>query len=79
MLPHEVPLLQEKRRIQKAALICNFVDREEERPALGPKDFLLLPMITQTEDANQSAKQTGKRRYNIVCHLILVVVLHILY
>ncbi|KAF3437205.1 hypothetical protein FNV43_RR19958 [Rhamnella rubrinervis] len=62
LFPHEVLLLQEERRIQKAALICNFVDREWERPAIGPKDFLLSPMITHTEDTNQSAKQTRKRR-----------------
>ncbi|KAK9118572.1 hypothetical protein Scep_016665 [Stephania cephalantha] len=43
LLPHEVPLLQAARRLQKVALISNFVDREEERPALGPGDFLPLP------------------------------------
>lgn len=66
MLPHEVPLLQEARRKRKAALICNFVDREGERPALCPKDFFPLPMISHTEDVNQTTKQTGKQRYNIV-------------
>lgn len=63
LLPQEVPLLQEARRIQKAALVCNFVDREAERPALGPKDFLPIPMITSTEDVNHASKQTRKLRY----------------
>ncbi|XP_048329657.2 uncharacterized protein LOC107418690 isoform X2 [Ziziphus jujuba] len=62
LLPQEVPLLQEARRIQKAALIRNFVDREDERPALGPKDFLPLPMITSEKDVNHTSKQTGKLR-----------------
>lgn len=65
LLPQEVPLLQEARRIQKAALIRNFVDREDERPALGPKDFLPLPMITSEKDVNHTSKQTGKLRYMV--------------
>lgn len=43
LFPNEVPLLQEARKIQKAALISNFVDRESERPALGPTDFRPRP------------------------------------
>ncbi|KAL8478676.1 hypothetical protein ACS0TY_030526 [Phlomoides rotata] len=39
LFPTQVPLLQSARKIQKVALISNFVDRESERPALGPKDF----------------------------------------
>lgn len=41
MRPHEVHLAQEARKIQKAALLNNFADREAERPALGPDDFLI--------------------------------------
>ncbi|KAM5570451.1 myb-like protein L [Rosa sericea] len=41
LFPDEVPLLREEKRIRKTALIRNFVDREKERPALGPNDFLL--------------------------------------
>ncbi|KAK8324543.1 hypothetical protein V6Z11_A12G309400 [Gossypium hirsutum] len=57
--PEEVPLLQEARKIRKAALISNFVDRESERPALGPNDFnIQLPMITAT---SEPSKEKGKR------------------
>ncbi|KAL6183265.1 hypothetical protein ACLB2K_044676 [Fragaria x ananassa] len=41
LFPDEVPLLREEKKIRKTALIRNFVDREKERPALGPNDFLL--------------------------------------
>nr|XP_023919208.1 uncharacterized protein LOC112030773 isoform X2 [Quercus suber] len=65
LLPHEVPMLKEARRIQKAALISNFVDREVERPALGPSDFLPLPMIgsiSEPENKNSCSKQKGRLR-----------------
>ncbi|PON35931.1 Octamer-binding transcription factor [Trema orientale] len=62
LLPDEVPLLQAAKRIQKAAFIANFVDRESERPALCPSDFGPLPMITSSEGINHSKKQTGKPR-----------------
>ncbi|KAF8390043.1 hypothetical protein HHK36_024564 [Tetracentron sinense] len=65
LLPHEVPLLQAARKIQKAALISNFVDREAERPALGPCDFLPLPgtnSITEYEKGNASGKENKKSR-----------------
>lgn len=68
LLPHEVPMLKEARRIQKAALISNFVDREVERPALGPSDFLPLPMIgsiSEPENENSCRKQKGRLRYNV--------------
>lgn len=58
--PEEVPLLQEARKIRKAALISNFVDRESERPALGPNDFnIQLQMITAT---SEPSKEKGKQR-----------------
>ncbi|KAK3033921.1 hypothetical protein RJ639_034721 [Escallonia herrerae] len=63
LCPHEVPLLQAARKVQKAALIANFVDRESERPALGPKDFLPLPMIDSIPESRKvvaSEKQTRK-------------------
>lgn len=63
--PHEVPLLREARKVQKAALVRNFVDRESERPALRPGDFLPLPMTSCESDPdslNPSMKQkTGLR------------------
>ncbi|XP_022738805.1 uncharacterized protein LOC111291381 isoform X2 [Durio zibethinus] len=67
--PEEVPLLQEARRIRKATLITNFVDRESERPALGPNDFnISLPMITPTSEpentilpSKENRKERGRR------------------
>lgn len=63
MLPHEVPLLQAAKRIQKAAFISNFVDRESDRPALGPNDFIPLPLITSTENVDHYMEQASKSRY----------------
>ncbi|KAG2667556.1 hypothetical protein I3760_15G121600 [Carya illinoinensis] len=62
LLPDEVPMLREARRIQKAALISNFVDRESERPALYPSDFLPLPItsISEPESLNPCSKQKGR-------------------
>ncbi|XP_024022157.1 uncharacterized protein LOC21400403 isoform X2 [Morus notabilis] len=59
--PDEVHLLQAARKMQKAALICNFVDRESERPALGLNDFCPL-MITSGEKVNHCKEQSGKLR-----------------
>lgn len=49
LFPKDVPLLSAARKIQKSALISNFVDRESERPALGPSDFLSLHMNSSSE------------------------------
>lgn len=68
LLPHEVPLLQAARKVQKAALISNFVDRESERPSLGPKDFITLPMLDSvpaSENVKPCEKRKRKSRYNI--------------
>ncbi|GMQ11457.1 hypothetical protein CsSME_00054095 [Camellia sinensis var. sinensis] len=65
LLPHEVPLLQAARKIQKAALISNFVDRESERPALGPNDFIPLALtntVSESENVNLAGKQKRKSR-----------------
>lgn len=35
-------MLQSVAQIKKAALVSNFVDRESERPAIGPNDFIPL-------------------------------------
>lgn len=48
LFPNEVPLLKAARDIKRAALISNFVDRESERPALGPSDFVHLPITDST-------------------------------
>ncbi|KAH9624138.1 hypothetical protein KSS87_019279 [Heliosperma pusillum] len=61
LYPHEFPLIQAARSMQKVALISNFVDREEERPTLGPKDFVSLP-IEDSTDKNGNGEQNPKRR-----------------
>ncbi|XP_065852280.1 uncharacterized protein [Euphorbia lathyris] len=65
LFPHEVPLLQAVRRTQKAAIISNFVDRESERPTLGPHDFVpqqLIRSASEAENINQSGKRKRKTR-----------------
>ncbi|KAF5730324.1 hypothetical protein HS088_TW20G00697 [Tripterygium wilfordii] len=65
LVPDEVLRLQQARRIQKAALIGNFVDRESERPALGPNDFIQLPRICgvpESENVNQPRQHKRKLR-----------------
>lgn len=65
LFPNEVPLLQEARKIQKAALISNFVDRESERPALGPTDFrprLDTDLLCNTDDPKPAPKRNVKTR-----------------
>ncbi|XP_038905717.1 uncharacterized protein LOC120091681 isoform X2 [Benincasa hispida] len=65
LFPNEVPLLQEARKIQKAALISNFVDRESERPALGPADFrprLNTDILCHTDDPKPAPKRNAKTR-----------------
>lgn len=51
--PDKVPLVQEARRMRRTAFICNFVDRESERPKLDPKDFIPLAITdTPSETGN---------------------------
>ncbi|KAJ0105302.1 hypothetical protein Patl1_19704 [Pistacia atlantica] len=52
--PDEVPVLQARRKMQKAAPISSFVDRERERPALGLNDFVPLALTN-------SASKLGDR------------------
>ncbi|CAN1265596.1 Myb-like protein L [Linum perenne] len=61
----EVPLLKETRKIRKAAFINNFVDREEERPALVVEDFIttpLLGLLPESVKMIQSRKSKRKPR-----------------
>lgn len=61
--PEAVPLFLEAKKIQKAALVSNFVDRERERPALGPSDFIPIAMLesaSQPEEPNASKKRKRK-------------------
>ncbi|CAM8992585.1 unnamed protein product [Rhodiola kirilowii] len=61
LCPDDVPKLQASKKIQQVALISNFVDREAERPDLGPEDFLPLPMLCAASEPN-SEEPTKKRR-----------------
>ncbi|KAK6127648.1 hypothetical protein DH2020_038627 [Rehmannia glutinosa] len=67
LFPNEVPMLQAARKIQKAALISNFVDRESEKPALGPNDFLLPETyrITASENVDTSRRKSRRSRYDV--------------
>ncbi|CAN1265591.1 Myb-like protein L [Linum perenne] len=65
----EVPLLKETRKIRKAAFINNFVDREEERPALVVEDFITTPLLgllpesvkmIQSRKSKRKPSNTGK-------------------
>lgn len=61
--PEAVPLFLEAKKIQKAALVSNFVDRERERPALGPNDFIpiaMLESVSQPEAPNASRNHKRK-------------------
>lgn len=72
LFPNEVPLLQEARKIQKAALISNFVDRESERPALGPTDFRPVPntvLLCNTDDPKPAPKRNVKTRLILILSL----------
>ncbi|KAE9461286.1 hypothetical protein C3L33_06807, partial [Rhododendron williamsianum] len=65
MHPVEWSWLQAARKIQNVALISNFVDRESERPALGPNDFIPLAItnaVAESENVNPSGKQKRKSR-----------------
>ncbi|KAK4414211.1 Myb-like protein L [Sesamum alatum] len=65
LFPSEVPLHQAARKIQKAALISNFVDRESEKPALGPSDFVLPEphRITGSENVDPSRRKKRRSRW----------------
>ncbi|XP_077242194.1 uncharacterized protein LOC143882613 [Tasmannia lanceolata] len=63
LLPHEVPLVKAAMKIQRTALISNFVERKEERPTLGPNDFTLAPEINSlSETGNENAKRKQKKK-----------------
>lgn len=78
LFPTEVPLLQAARKIQKAALISNFVDRESERPALGPNDFRLPETycITGSENVDPSTRKKTRSRYDVTVIVLVHSLLH---
>ncbi|KAJ8536053.1 hypothetical protein K7X08_034454 [Anisodus acutangulus] len=61
LFPDEVPMLQEAKKIRREAFISNFVDREEERPALRPNDIVPTHKLCyragcETTSANKKKK-----------------------
>nr|XP_043613164.1 myb-like protein L isoform X2 [Erigeron canadensis] len=63
LLPHEVPIQQRVRKMKKAALVSNFVDREKERPDLTVKDFITHPLIESpiTSEGHMNSKKRKRR------------------
>nr|QWQ79395.1 MYB36 [Zanthoxylum armatum] len=57
--PEEVHLFVEAKKMQKAALSSNFVDRKQERPALSPNDFKPIAVV---ESASQHGLNSSKKR-----------------
>lgn len=63
--PQELAAAQKARKIQKAALISNFVGRKKERPTIGPGDFVAEHKEGSCPEANEevsSAPLIKKRR-----------------
>ena len=71
LFPDEVPLRREEKRIRKTALIRNFVDREKDRPALGPNDFLLQD-VTSRKSLTYPRKTRGLRYHVLTLMLVLL-------
>ncbi|VFQ95987.1 unnamed protein product [Cuscuta campestris] len=65
LYPHQVPLLQEARNIQKAAFISNFVERETERPSLTPIDFAQVPLLLNVSRSENFGKWKIGPKYDI--------------
>ncbi|XP_068638678.1 uncharacterized protein [Aristolochia californica] len=60
---HEVPLVQATWKIQRGALLTNFVVREVERPALSPNDFCLASDVSSLlEEANKKNKNSKREQ-----------------
>ncbi|XP_045833372.1 transcription factor MYB3R-2-like isoform X2 [Trifolium pratense] len=57
----QVPLLQETRKRQRSLLAGNFVDRESERPALTPNDFIPLRMVASPSDVGAKISKGSGR------------------
>ncbi|GER32404.1 myb domain protein 4r1 [Striga asiatica] len=71
LFPDEVPVLQAARKIRKA-LISNFVDREAERPALGPNDFVMpeeycITASKNIDPSNRKRRRSSKQRAEHEC------------
>ncbi|XP_039139795.1 snRNA-activating protein complex subunit 4-like isoform X1 [Dioscorea cayenensis subsp. rotundata] len=64
LLPHEVPLLQAARQIKRTALVSNFVDRESERPSIGPNDFCpsANPPIAEKEKSGRTRMKRPREK-----------------
>ncbi|KAK6920837.1 SANT/Myb domain [Dillenia turbinata] len=62
LLPHEVPLLQEARKIKKVSFISNFVDRESERPSINIDDLLPLHVIYPVSEPLHHGHQKKRKK-----------------
>ncbi|KAM3268765.1 hypothetical protein P3S67_030729 [Capsicum chacoense] len=62
LFPDEVPMLKEAKKIRREAFISNFVDREEERPALKPNDIVLAHKLSKAGCETTTANKKRKRR-----------------
>lgn len=74
LFPDEVPMLQEAKKIRREAFISNFVDREEERPALRPNDIVPTHKLSYRAGCETaSANKKRKLRYafnNFLLHVL---------
>ncbi|KAL8188608.1 hypothetical protein R6Q57_029896 [Mikania cordata] len=64
--PHQVHMLQVARKLKRAALISNFVDREGERPNITVNDFVMPLLIEADPKANEDCKTSNKKKKRIV-------------
>ncbi|KAG9131237.1 hypothetical protein Leryth_006097 [Lithospermum erythrorhizon] len=65
LFPEQVPMLQAAHKTKRTAMISNFVERVSERPAIGPNDFLQVPVdgddLKLTRDsAGRNTKRKSK-------------------
>lgn len=67
MFPEEVLLLRADRQIKKTVLISNFVDRESERPSIGPSDFA-LPKRLPISECRSNTRDKKTSRYLVHNH-----------
>ncbi|TMW99976.1 hypothetical protein EJD97_001594 [Solanum chilense] len=60
LFPDEVYMLKEAKKIRREAFISNFVDREDERPALRPND--IVPTQKLSSGAGRETTSVNKKR-----------------
>lgn len=60
LFPDEVSMLKEAKKIRREAFISNFVDREDERPALRPN--VIVPTQKLSSRAGCETTSANKKR-----------------